>query len=25
VMLGIIGLLTVLAFRSSRFWVYYEA
>jgi multiple sugar transport system permease protein len=25
VLLGIIGLLTVLAFRSSRFWVYYEA
>jgi multiple sugar transport system permease protein len=25
VLLGIIGLLTVLAFRSSRFWVFYEA
>ncbi len=25
VLLGIIGLLTVLAFRSSRFWVYYES
>jgi multiple sugar transport system permease protein len=25
VLLGIIGLLTLLAFRSSRFWVYYES
>jgi multiple sugar transport system permease protein len=25
VLLGIIGLLTLVAFRSSRFWVYYES